>query len=163
MGKNHPTQLPFFHILSVLCVGLFAGLMMTLVVIMHKHWSKLEGKEYVFYFKGFLMIAKGNPFISLLTFGSFLIPLTLGVVCILLNNTLSGILFLFAGAIFFLSCFLVTMKLNFPIYNKVIGWTGINDATDWKNVRYRFFILNIIRMSGAILSFALLSIIGLIL
>ena len=78
------------YILSVLCVGLFAGLMMTLVVIMHKHWSKLEGKEYVFYFKGFLMIAKGNPFISLLTFGSFLIPLTLGVVCILLNILSQG-------------------------------------------------------------------------
>lgn len=151
------------YILSVLSVGLFAGLMMTLVVIMQKHWSKLEGKEYVFYFKGFLTIAKGNPFISLLTFASFLIPFTLGVASIRLNNTLPGILFLSAGSIFFLSCFLVTMKLNFPIYNKVFGWTGAEDAADWKNVRYRFFTLNIIRMSGAMISFALLSLIGLVL
>lgn len=148
------------HVVSTLCVGLFSGLMMTLVVLMQQQWAKLRREEYVPYFKGFLTIAKGNPIISLITLGSFIIPVAMGVVALMRNAILPGILLLSAGLVFFLGCFLVTMKLNFPIYNKVIGWTESDDAADWEDVRARFFTLNLIRMSSAITSFALLAIVG---
>ena len=65
--------------LALLSTGLFAGLMLTLVVLMQRQWNMLEKEEYVRYFKGFLLIAKGNPIITLLTIASFVLPIACGV------------------------------------------------------------------------------------
>jgi len=143
--------------LGLLSVGLFAGLMMTLVVIMQRQWESLGKNEYVPYFKGFLLTAKGNPVISLLTFTSFLLPWGMGTLQLLNGAALQGWISISAGVIFFGGCLLVTLWLNFPIYNKVIGWEHAEAATDWQEVRGRFYRLNVIRMSSALLTFVCLA------
>jgi uncharacterized membrane protein len=151
-----------FYVLSVLSAGLFAGLMMTLVVILQQQWDLLEKHEYVRYFKGFLLVAKGNPVITFLTLASFIFPLVNGLFHFFSGNSIQGMIMIIAGVVFFIGCFLVTMKLNFPIYNKVIGWTDAETVHDWEDVRKRFLILNIIRMTSALITFVLLIIGGLI-
>jgi uncharacterized membrane protein len=144
--------------LTLLSVGLFAGLMMTLVVILQQQWNILEKEAYIGYFKGFLLIAKGNPIITVLTLASFTLPLGIGIVHLISGNTDQGVLILTAGIVFFLGCFGVTMRLNFPIYTKVIGWKDAKSVTDWEDVRRRFYVLNVIRMTSALVSFILIGI-----
>ena len=144
--------------LALLSIGLFAGLMMTLVVIMQRQWNMLEKEEYVRYFKGFLLIAKGNPIVTILTLASFVLPVAVGTTHLILGNNYQGIIMIVAGIVFFVGCFGVTMRLNFPIYAKVIGWENVESATDWQDVRRRFYILNFIRMISAIVSFIFLGI-----
>jgi len=144
------------YMFAVLSVGLFAGLMLTLVVVMQQQWNILEKFEYVHYFKGFLLVAKGNPTITFLTLVSFIFPLIMGLLYMFSGNSYQGIIMVIAGVIFFVGSFLVTLRLNFPIYNKVIGWTDIETITDWEDVRKRFFVLNVIRMTSSIFTFILL-------
>ena len=143
-------------LLALLSVGLFAGLMMTLVVIMQQQWNTLDKEEYIRYFKRFLLIAKGNPIITLLTLAAFILPVVVGTEYILSGSTYSGAITIVAGVVFFLGCFGVTMRLNFPIYAKVTGWQDVESVTDWEEVRKRFYTLNIIRMTSAVVSFILL-------
>ena len=144
--------------LALISTGLFAGLMMTLVVIMQRQWNMLEKEDYVRYFKGFLLIAKGNPIVTLLTLASFVLPVAIGITRLVSGNNAQGLLMIAAGLVFFVGCFGVTMRLNFPIYTRVIGWENAESATDWQAVRKRFYILNVIRMTSAIVSFVFLGI-----
>jgi len=144
--------------LALLSIGLFAGLMMTLVVIMQRQWNMLEQEEYVRLFKGFLLIAKGNSIVTLLTLASFLLPATVGITHLISGNTYQGGIMIAAGIVFFIGCFGVTMRLNVPIYAKVIGWENAESATDWQEVRRRFYILNVTRMISAMVSFLFLAI-----
>lgn len=119
-------------------------------------WNTLEQKEYVRYFQGFLLIAKGNAIVTALTFASFVLPVTFGIIHLVFGNTYQGVIMLAAGIVFFMGCFGVTILLNFPIYTKVMRWENVESATDWQDVRRRFYILNVIRMISAIVSFLLL-------
>jgi uncharacterized membrane protein len=148
--------LDFLFIILTLSVRLFSGLMMTLVFLLQRQWEKLNKSEYVIYFRGFLLIAKGNSLISVLTFLSFLVPIIMGIIYILNNSLLEGVILLISGSIFFIGCFIVTMKFNFPIYNEVISWSSENDSADWEFVRKKFYRLNIIRMFSSIASFFLI-------
>jgi len=145
-------------ILALLSVGLFAGLMMTLVVIMQQQWNALDKEEYMRYFKGFLLVAKGNPIASVLTLASFVLPLVVGIVDLVSGSNYQGVITISAGVVFFLGCFGVTMRLNFPIYTRVIGWENVEAAADWEDVRRRFYVLNVIRMTSAVVSFMFLGI-----
>lgn len=138
--------------LLIITTGLFTGLMMTLVFIMQKYWNQMEKENYVSSFKAFLIIAKGNPLITVLTLYSFVYPIIYGIIYIQEN----GLIPLTAGLIFFFGCFIVTMKLNFPIYNKVIEWNNSKDATDYEKVRKKFFFLNIVRLISSSATFVLL-------
>ena len=142
--------------LSIVSSGLFAGLMMTLVFIMQRQWKTMTREGYYQNFKGFLSVAKGDGLITVLTLFSFLIPIPVGIIEILRGAFMEGLLVLIAGLVFLLGCFLVTMKLNFPIYNKVMAWKSADDAEDWDWVRRRFFLLNIIRFSSSAATFLLL-------
>lgn len=145
-----------FYSIAVLSTGLFSGLMMTLVFILQKQWMQMDRKDYYSYFRGFLLVAKGNGLITALTMVSFLIPIFIGIFMINNNLHLIGFLITLSGIIFFIGCFLVTIFLNLPIYARVVSWNNELEASDWEDVRRRFFLLNIIRFSASTLSFALL-------
>lgn len=141
----------FIYGVSVISTGLFAGLMMALVFLLQRQWLVQTQSEYALYFKQFLLAAKGHPLITLLTFVSFIGPFSLAV----LSST-DRLLLLTAGAVFFIGCFVVTVFLNLPIYRRVIAWKTPADQADWKNVRSKFFVLNVVRFSSALLSLILL-------
>ena len=145
-----------FHALAILTTGLFSGLMMTLVIILQKQWLLMNRSEYYSNFQGFLKVAKGNALITVLTLFSFLVPLLFGILSVIAKKWALGVSLILAGMLFLIGCFVVTMKLNFPIYNKVASWRSENEATDWEDIRRRFYALNIIRFISATLSFIVL-------
>lgn len=145
-----------FHALTIITTGLFSGLMMTLVIILQKQWLSLSRSEYYSNFQGFLKVAKGNALVTVLTLFSFLVPLLFGILSIIEKKWALGFSLILAGMLFLTGCFVVTMKLNFPIYNKVISWRSESEATDWEDTRRRFYVLNIIRFISATLSFIIL-------
>ncbi|MGC4118653.1 MAG: DUF1772 domain-containing protein [Myxococcales bacterium] len=144
------------HGVSVVTTGLFAGLMMTLVFIMHKQWLAQSRAEYWVQFQGFLRVAKGNGLVTVLTLYSFLVPLALSVHLLVQGAILRGALMGIAGLVFMLGCFVVTMALNFPIYNKVISWRSEADAVGWEEIRRRFHLLNCIRFASSLCACAAL-------
>jgi uncharacterized membrane protein len=136
---------------SLVSTGLFAGLMMTLVFLLQRQWARQPKEEYVLYFRQFLLAAKGHPLITLLSFTSFIGPIYLA------TQTSEDTATLYAsGLIFFVGCFVVTVFLNLPIYRRVIAWNTPDSYTDWKEVRTKFFILNLVRFVSALASLALL-------
>jgi uncharacterized membrane protein len=147
-------------IVSSVSVGLFAGLMLTLVVILHQMWLKMTPSSYIESMQSFLPAAKGHPIITALT----LLPIGTPILALIeLGNpsdgrfVLSLIGLLLASAILF-----VTLRLNFPIYDTMMGWQPRQPAADYERVRRRFFHLNLTRMllsSGALLCF-LLALVG---
>ncbi len=145
-----------FHALAILTTGLFSGLMMTLVIILQKQWLLMNRSEYYSNFQGFLKVAKGNALVTVLTLFSFLVPLLFGILSVIAKKWALGVSLILAGMLFLIGCFVVTMKLNFPIYNKVTSWRSENEATDWEDIRRRFYVLNLIRFVSATLSFIVL-------
>ncbi len=141
-------------ITSVISTGLFAGLMMTLVFILQRQWMRQDKKDYAHYFKEFLLVAKGHPLITILSFVSFIAPIYLAIQS--RDDAAQVALYAAASAVFFIGCFVVTVFLNLPIYRRVIAWRNDLDYDNWKEVRTKFFMLNITRFSSAFASLLLL-------
>lgn len=143
--------------IALLSTGLFAGLMMTLVVIMQKQWKTLDKQDYIKMFGGFLLVAKNNPVISMVTLSSAFLPLAISISQIVKGMYFNSALSLLAGLSFLFGCLIVTLRLNFPIYNRVISWGKNDEAAEWEEVRNRFYKLNVIRLFFAVLSFFFLT------
>ncbi|MBI9049921.1 MAG: hypothetical protein JEZ00_10900 [Anaerolineaceae bacterium] len=137
-------------------IGLFSGIMLTLIAILQKQWNKMVGIEYLVYFKGFLQVAKGNIIVSVLTFTSFLLPFGIAIFGTKFINVNSALLFA-SGLIFFAGCFLVTVFQNLPIYDEVVNWNEISEKENWVAIREKFFYLNIIRFFSSLISLLVLS------
>ena len=144
------------YVLGVVSTGLFAGLMMTLVFLLQRQWNDQDKTSYATNFRQFLLVAKGHPLITVLTFTSFVAPSILAVLAFQSGLWIVGVLYASAAAVFFLGCFLVTILLNLPIYREVISWRDESDFTEWQTVRTRFFTLNVIRFTSALASFVLM-------
>lgn len=133
---------------SIVASGLFAGLMLTLVVILERMWRAMSVTGYIHTMQSFLPIAKGNPIITLIT----LLPIVAPIPALIELNTASArTLFILALIGLVLACgpLLVTLRFNFPIYDAMMGWQADRPAQDWQAVRARFFRMNLIRLSLA--------------
>lgn len=141
---------------AIVSTGLFAGLMMTLVFLLQRQWLRQDKNEYAIYFKQFLLVAKGHPLVTLLSFVSFIAPFYLATQA----SGKVAWLYIASGTVFLVGCFIVTVFLNLPIYRRVIAWRTASDYTNWKEVRAKFFTLNIIRFTSASISLLLLVLAG---
>jgi uncharacterized membrane protein len=133
------------QVLSIIFLGLFAGLMLSLITIVEKHWRDMDQATYSVEFKRFLKLAKGDPLITLLTLGSFILPICLGIIELFSNNLVNATIFLLGGIVFFCGAFLVTIFLNLPLYKKVSLWNSEIARNELASVKLRFFRLNLIR------------------
>lgn len=144
-----------FIALTTLSIGLFAGVMLTLVVILQRQWDRQDQATYVPAFRSFLRVAKGNPVIAALTFAGFLGPFGLAAQAYGVGSPDRALWFGGAGAVFLIGCLGVTLRLNFPIYDRAMGWQTADDAQGWQEVRRRFFALNGVRLGAACATFLL--------
>jgi hypothetical protein len=136
-------------IVSGVASGLFAGLMMTLVIALQPMWGALGADAYRQALQWFLPAAKGHPVITALT----LLPIAAPLVVILVGATpfVSGLAL--AGAVFSLGILIVTLRLNFPIYATIMGWQSTQDMDGWHDVRQRFYHVNLVRFMLALTAF----------
>jgi uncharacterized membrane protein len=141
------------HGVTVVSTGLFSGLMMTLVFLLQRQWMQQQKDEYALCFKQFILVANLYPLLTLIMFVSFIAPVYLALQ---VGGGTKAVIYGAAGAVFFVGCFVVTVFLNLPLYRRVIAWKSSADYADWKVVRAKFFMLNVIRFGSALVSLVLL-------
>lgn len=135
---------------SLVCSGLFAGLMLTLVIVLQRMWYAMAYKRYVMSMQTFLPAAKGHPIITALTLLPIVLPLlTLAEVKTGWSLTIT---FALAGAAASAAILFVTLRLNFPIYDAIMAWDSENVDPDWQAIRTRFYYLNVTRFALAFLA-----------
>jgi uncharacterized membrane protein len=136
--------------ISVTGSGLFSGLMLTLVVVLHRMWLSMPYERYVMSMQAFLSAAKGHPIITILTIAPIILPLlTLGQIA---DGLSLSIIFALIGAGASLTILFITLRLNFPVYDAIMAWEPEQLAPDWQTIRRRFYQLNRVRFVLAVFS-----------
>ncbi len=130
---------------SVTAVGLFAGLMLALVVLMEPTWNQRSMPDSIAELQTFLRVAKGHPVIAFLTFAGLLLPIPALILLWQMSNTTAFLLTLVGFLSFGLGVFGVTLRLNLPLYEVLMALEPDNPADRWELSRQRFYRLNRIR------------------
>lgn len=140
--------------LATLCVGLFGGLMFSLVVLLQPKWDRQSAAEYVADIQPFLEAGKGNRAVALTLFAGLLapVPTLLGAAT---AEPLIFVLVLLGLAVFGLGALGVTVALNLPMYTALMGLDARSPSEDWKDLRRRFYRLNLTRFVASLTAFAL--------
>ena len=141
-------------VLLILCAaasGMFAGLMLTLVVIMDRMWRTLPASAYIDSMQAFLPAAKGNPIITLLTLIPILLPL-IALIAWAADADSAPFVLTLVGALSSLAILLVTLRFNFPIYSAMMSWSAGAPPQGWQAMRHRFRMMNGFRFVLALIA-----------
>jgi hypothetical protein len=95
----------------------------------------------------FLPAAKGHPVISAIT----ILPIILPLLALASLSAIRAGLALIAAVLALLPL-LLTLRLNFPIYDTIMAWQPDAMPADWQAVRHRFHRLNLARFVASILA-----------
>lgn len=138
---------------EILCVGLFSGLLFTLISIVHPMLSTLSAAEGSLFMQRFIKFAHKNPFFTVLTFFSVLLPLILLVLAPFQREFSGGIaalIFILIGWLLFLTgVIILTQRSNAPLYESISRWNSEDPAPDWQQAQREWHRLNRIRASAA--------------
>jgi uncharacterized membrane protein len=132
-------------IISIIATGLFAGLMLTLVVILQKMWLQMPPTDYMQSMQTFLPAAKGNPIITVITLLPILAPI-LALIDLRANPSSRTFLLTLMGLVLAVGPFVVTLRFNFPVYNAMMNWQPEQPQAGWQALQMRFFVLNVVRL-----------------
>jgi hypothetical protein len=131
--------------LSVVCAGLWSGLLLTLTTILHPIYAAQDAGGFAAELQRFLTVARRSPTNYLLVTGLVVAPVI----------ALLGLRADPAGAPFVLTAIglgltvagplLVSNRLAEPNYRVILGWDPAAVPADWRVVRRRYFALNWVR------------------
>lgn len=128
---------------EIICLGLFTGLMLTLIVVIEPMLNSLPDIEYKVVLQRFLKFANKNPVITLILFLAALFPLVA-----LFNAPIGSLTFsltILAWLIFIVGVIVVTMQVNLPFYRKIMQWDAQFPASDAHRMGKKWYLLNCIR------------------
>ena len=140
---------------GLLTMGLFSGLMFSLIVLLQPKWDQQSAAEYITDIQLFLKVGKGNPIVAVVLLVGLLAPLP----GLLTNETLSAefnILILVSLIVFAVGPLGVTVILNLPTYNAIMSLDAGKPAEYWVSLRRRFHYLNLLRFITSTTAFVLL-------
>ena len=140
---------------GLLAMGLFSGLMFSLVVLLQPKWDQQSAAEYITDIQPFLKVGKGNPIVAGVLFVGLLAPLP----ALLTNETVSAevnIFILVSLIVFTVGPLGVTVILNLPTYNAIMSLDAGKPAEYWVDLRRRFYRLNLLRFIASTTAFVLL-------
>lgn len=146
---------------SIFATGLFSGMMGMLVFVMQLKWDRQSASAYVADIQPFLAVAKGHPLIRAVLFAGLLAPL-FAALSLSGHQPGSAMLVLLGWLIFGAGVVGVTMRLNLPVYTALLVLDRAAPAADWRDLRRRFFHLNLTRMIASLIAFILFIIVGLL-
>ncbi len=132
-------------VLSIIASGLFAGLMLTLVIVLQRMWRQMSPHDYIASMQRFLPAAKGHPVITAMTLVPILAPPLASFGFVRAGGWGLGVVSI-VGALLMLGVLIVTLRLNFPIYDAVMAWEPNTEPDNWQAIRARFYALNGIRL-----------------
>ena len=141
--------------MTVVCAGLWSGLLLTLTTILHPMYAARDGAGFVTDLGRFLPVARRSPTNYLLVAGLVLTPI--GALVGLRGEptgwpfvlTALGLLLTVAGPL------LVSRFVAEPNYDVILGWDPAALPTDWRTARRRYFAVNWIRAGLTWAAFAL--------
>ncbi|MBM2615700.1 hypothetical protein JIG36_09055 [Actinoplanes sp. LDG1-06] len=125
--------------LSVVCAGLWSGLLLTLTTILHPIYAAQDGAGFAAELRRFLPVARKSPTNYLLVIGLVVAPVIalIGGAPPWLTGT--GLALTVIGPL------LISSRLAEPNYDVILAWDPAALPDDWRAVRRRYFALNWIR------------------
>lgn len=136
---------------GIVCVGLFSGLMMSLVVLLQPKWRQQSAAEYITDIQPFLRVGKGNRVVTLILFVGLLAPIP----TLLGSDPQTRILTLVGLIVFGCGALGITVLFNLPTYAALMRLNAQSPTPDWEALRQRFYYLNVLRFLGSTTAFAL--------
>jgi hypothetical protein len=134
--------------LSVVCAGLWSGLLLTLTTMLHPIYASADGRGFAIQLHRFLPVARTAPMNYLLVLGLVAAPVA---ALIGLRGSLTGAPFVLTAvglALTITGPLLISSRLAEPNYNVIMGWDPDAMPDNWRVARKRYFLLNWVR--GAI-------------
>ena len=141
--------------LSVVCAGLWSGLLLTLTTILHPVYASRDGAGFAADLGRFLPVARHSPTNYALVIGLVIAPAMAltglrddptGAPFVL---TALGLVLTVAGPL------LVSRLLSEPTYDVILGWDPADVPADWQDVRRHWITLNWVRAACTWAAFAL--------
>ena len=128
---------------EIICLGIFTGLMLTLIVIIEPMLNDLPDVEYMVVLQRFLKFANKNPIITLNLLVAALFPLPE-----LFNAPIGNLTFtltILAWLIFMVGVIVVTMHLNLPLYRKIMRCDAQFPTASGRRMGKQWYVLNSMR------------------
>ncbi|XVV08879.1 hypothetical protein ACQP2X_29000 [Actinoplanes sp. CA-131856] len=141
--------------LSIVCAGLWSGLLLTLTTILHPIYAAEDGRGFARQLRAFLPTARRSPTNYALVGGLVLAPV---LALIGLRGDASGAPFVLTAvglALTVAGPLLVSNRLSEPLYDVILGWDPEAVPAGWQRTRGRYFTLNWIRAMLTWAAFAL--------
>ena len=142
--------------LSVVCAGLWSGLLLTLTTILHPLYTARDGAGFATDLGRFLPVARRSPTNYALVIGLVVAPV---LALVGLRDDPAGAPFVLTALGLVLTVagpLLVSRLLSEPTYDVILGWDPADLPADWQAVRDRWVALNWIRGACTWVAFALL-------
>jgi hypothetical protein len=141
--------------LSVVCAGLWSGLLLTLTTILHPVYSARDGAGFATDLGRFLPVARHSPTNYALVIGLVVAP---ALALVGLRDEPTGAPFVLAALGLVLTVtgpLLVSRLPSEPTYDVILGWDPAAVPADWQDVRRRWITLNWVRAGCTWVAFAL--------
>lgn len=141
--------------LSVVCAGLWSGLLLTLTTILHPVYLARDAGGFAADLGRFLPVARRSPTNWLLVIGLVVAP-ALALVGLRAEPTGAPFVLTAIGlALTLVGALLVSRLLVEPNYDVILGWDPDDVPADWRDVRRRWQTLNWVRGACTWAAFAL--------
>jgi len=141
--------------LSVICAGLWSGLLLTLTTILHPVYAGQDGAGFTRGLGRFLPVARNAPTNYALVIGLVVAPV---LALVGLRDDPTGAPFVLTALGLVLTItgpLLVSRLLSEPNYDVILGWDPEHLPADWEAARDRWIALNWIRAAITWVAFAL--------
>ena len=141
--------------LSVICAGLWSGLLLTLTTILHPVYAARDGAGFTDDLGRFLPVARRSPTNYALVIGLVAAP---ALALVGLRDDPTGAPFVLTALGLTLTVtgpLLVSRLLSEPTYDVILGWDPADVPAGWQDVRRRWVALNWVRGACTWVAFAL--------
>lgn len=141
--------------LSVVCAGLWSGLLLTLTTILHPVYAGRDAAGFAVDLGRFLSVARRSPTNHLLVIGLVVAP---ALALVGLRDDPTGAPFVLTALGLVLTVagpLLVSSRLAEPNYEVILAWDPAAMPADWRDVRRRWMALNWVRGACTWAAFAL--------
>ena len=141
--------------LSIVCAGLWSGLLLTLTTILQPMYVARDAGGFATDLSRFLPVARRSPTNHALVIGLVVAP---ALALVGLRGDPTGAPFVLTAvglALTVAGPLLVSRLLSEPTYDVILGWDPDHVPADWRDVRRRWVALNWIRGACTWTAFAL--------
>lgn len=140
---------------SVVCAGMWSGLLGMLTLVMHPMLAAMNGAEFERFLRAFLPVARKAWFNYVCAIGMAVAPI---VALISLRDDPSSISFVLTAiglTIVIVGVYVVSNVWKEPLYDVMLTWDPEAMPTNWGTGRRRYFAINWIQAAATWTVFAL--------